>query len=226
MPSKNVVKTYIEKTYYHIYNRGVEKRKIFLDDQDYKTFLSYLKTALLPPQSLSRKSFTLQGVTFKGIPRQPKNFFGIIDLVAYVLMPNHFHLMIQQNHARSINEFMQSLCTRYAMYFNKKYKRIGTLFQNTYKAVMVQEEPYLLHLTRYIHRNPLNHTRNLTVAYSSYAEYLGKRQTPWIKPQLILSFFDSLKHPFLNSTNTYKSFVEDYEDENNLDEELENFTLE
>ena len=125
---------------------------------------------------------------------------------------------------QAIKEFMQSVCTRYSMYFNKKYKRTGALFQNRYKAVLVTEEPYLLHLTRYIHRNPRSFVEDLTTAYSSYAEYLGLRKTLWIKPQLVLSFFDTVKYPFLTQTNTYKSFVEDYKENSN--EELGEIILE
>lgn len=106
---------------------------------------------------------------------------------------------------------MQSLATRYSMYFNKKYSRVGTLFQGIYKAILVSEESYLLHLTRYIHRNPLKHTKNLHNAYSSYGEFLGIRKTAWVKPAEILSFFsnDKTKLSLIKKINSYKSFVED-----------------
>lgn len=211
MPAKNIVKPYVENGFYHIYNRGVEKRDIFLDEQDYRVFLSYLKTALLPPLPINSINFTLKGSTFKGIPKQPKNFYGLIELVAYTLMPNHFHMLIQQHNSTSITTFMQSICTRYSMYINKKYKRVGALFQSIYKGALINDEPYLLHLTRYIHRNPLKISPDFNVHYSSYLDYLGMRNTPWIKPQIVLSFFDNVKHPFLKRTNTYKSFVEQYE---------------
>ena len=98
MPRKNSLKTYIKDGYYHIYNRGVEKRIIFEDEQDYKVFLSYLKYSLLPPPKPEdiKTIFTLQGLPFKGIPRMPKNFQGKMELLAYCLMPNHFHLLVKQ----------------------------------------------------------------------------------------------------------------------------------
>lgn len=213
MPSKNTVKIYVENSFYHIYNRGVEKRNIFMDDQDYHVILQYLKDAFLPPPDPKTllKNVSFKGSTFKGISRQVKNFATDIDLVAYCLMPNHFHFLIKQYRKDSIRRFMQSLATRYSMYFNKKYSRVGTLFQGIYKAVIVSQESYLLHLTRYIHRNPLKHTKNLHTAYSSYGEFLGIRKTKWIKPAAILSFFNNNKMSLsmIKKPNSYKSFVED-----------------
>ena len=210
MPAKNVIKTYIANGIYHIYNRGVEKRNIFLDEQDYHVFLQYLKEALSDPKELTimSKSFTLKGEIFKGIPKQPKNFFGNIDLLAYCLMPNHFHLLLAQKSDHGIDHFMRSIATRYSVFFNKKRKRIGSLFQATYKATLITEESYLLHLTRYIHRNPQKYFENLEDAYSSYGEYLLKRKTRWIKTNTVLSFFTPGKFSFLKHCNSYKQFVE------------------
>src|SRR3989344_98334 len=115
MPSKNIIKTYINDSYYHLYNRGVEKRVIFLDDQDYKTFLSYLKFYLTSP---------LRGETPKYFASQTlNNHADQIKIIAYCLMPNHFHLFVKQKDKRAISYFMRSLLTRYGMYFNKRYKR-------------------------------------------------------------------------------------------------------
>lgn len=212
MPSKNIIKVNVENGYYHIYNRGVEKRKIFQDTQDYKVFLNYLKEYLSPPPELKTltTTFTLQGSTFKGVPRQPKNYHDKIVLLAYCLIPNHFHLLIKQVEKGVMKNFMQSLLTRYSMYFNKKYERVGTLFQGIYKATLINDESYLLHLSRYIHLNPFEYSPVLVRAYSSYAEYLGKRKTKWINTKLILSFFDQAKLTILKKTNSYKDFVEKY----------------
>ena len=212
MPAKNVIKIYIKDSYYHIYNRGVEKRKVFKDQQDYKVFLKYLKQSLnTPPDPKSiKQTFTLQGETFKGVPRQVKNFHKEIILLAYCLMPNHFHLLIKQNSSKSIELFMRSISTRYSMYFNKKYQRVGSLFQWPYKAVHIKDEVYLLHLSRYIHLNPIEFTNDLTRAFSSYSEYLNLRKTKWVKPEVILSSFNQAKLPFFKKTNRYQDFVEKY----------------
>jgi len=148
MPSKNIVKEFVPEAYYHIYNRGVAKQKIFLDDQDYKTFLSYLKLYLTFPN--------LQGPTLKVSPsRQLKNYFDQIKLLAYCLMPNHFHLFVWQKDANEITNFMRSLITKYAIYFNKKYKRTGGLFGGNFKSNLVNTDEYLKYMFSYIHLNPI-----------------------------------------------------------------------
>ena len=132
-------------------------------------------------------------------------------------MPNHFHLLIKQTSDRAIEGFMRSLLTRYSVYFNKRYNRVGSLFQGPYKAVIIDNESYLLHLSRYIHLNPSEYTKNLLDTYSSYPEYLGKRNTVWVKPNTILSFFNQSTKDFNRSVTTYQKFVENLEiDSDNL----------
>lgn len=219
MPPKNSLKTYVDHTYYHVYNRGVEKRTIFQDDQDYVAFLGCLKLYLTPPHPIDRRfAITLQGDSLSNESkilyapsRQPKNHTNSIELVAYCLMPNHFHLMFRQNERDSMNHFMRSLATRYSMYFNKKYERVGTLFQGTYKAVMVEHENQFLWLTKYIHRNPLglasyreSPRKLVEYPYSSYKNYLNKIHQPWIHPENILTYFSTT-----NPRSTYQAFVEE-----------------
>lgn len=210
MPSRNSVKVYVENGFYHVYNRGVEKRIIFEDDQDYKTFLKYLKEALsVPPDRESLKmTVPLQGGSFKGIPRQPKNFKNKIELLAFCLMPNHFHLLLRQFDLESMESFMRSVITRYSMYFNKRYNRVGKLFQGHYKACLINDENYLLHLSRYVHLNPSEIMKDLKVAYSSYQNYLGIANSDWLMPDLILAFFNKADKTFYKGGNTYQKFVE------------------
>ncbi len=205
MASKNSVKTYIPNSYYHIYNRGVEKRNIFLDNQDYSVFLSYLKTYLLPKdeaslkKAISSKESSIQEKDKAHKILRLKNYFNNIELLCYALLPNHFHLLIKQNE-NAINHFMNSLGTRYGMYFNKKYKRKGVLFQGVYKAVLVESEEHLLHLSRYIHLNPIKwQNANLP---SSLPDYLGERNTIWIKKERILDYFSKN-----NDVNSYENFI-------------------
>lgn len=207
MPAKNIVKVYLENGYYHLYNRGVEKRKIFIKNQDYKTFLYFLKTYLSPPPNTA---FI-----------KNKTVFEEIKLMTYVLMPNHFHLLVKQSTKDGITKFIRRVCTNYVMYFNKNYDRTGTLFQGIYKAVLIKNDEQLLHLSRYIHLNPLanrnyplNKKRHLLLnSYSSYADYLGKRKTPWLHPEEILSFFKSSRKTSLKDILSYQSFVEDYKND-------------
>lgn len=201
MPSKNTLKDYVEQSYYHLYNRGINKEKIFLDDQDYKTFLSYLKFYLTLPD--------LQGDSLKVSPsRLLKNYNGQIKLISYCLMPNHYHLMVWQNEADRINYFMRSLATKYSRYFNRKYKRLGPVFQSVYKAVIIDNESQMLYLSKYIHRNPLGilPSRSLLEGYkySSYGNYLGLFNQNWINKEAILGMFSKSK-----TNNTYREFIEE-----------------
>ena len=210
MPARNLIRVECENSYYHIYNRGVDKMTIFADEQDYSVFLKYLKDALDSPPDISKikESFTLKGYTFQGVPHQHKNFYKKVSLICYCLIQNHFHFILHQKDKQDIKNFMQAVITRYSMYFNKKYKRVGGLFQGTYKSILVDNENYLLHLSRYIHLNPSKYVSDLKSAHSSYAEYLGERNTSWVKPKIILSFFETAKLDFKKGTQTYKDFVE------------------
>lgn len=213
MASKNSVKTYIKNAYYHIYNRGVEKRNIFLDQQDYSVFLSYIQTYLIP-----KDMKTLQAILSSKISSNKekdtaikqlklKNYSNSIELLCYALMSNHFHLLVKQNEM-AINFFMNSLGTRYVMYFNRKYKRTGVLFQDVYKAVLIESEDQLLHLSRYIHTNPIRALKLTSTQWQeapypcSIAEYVGKRKTNWIKSTTILNYFSKT-----NIHNSYENFL-------------------
>ena len=223
MPARNTLKIYVENGFYHIYNRGVEKRTIFEDEQDYKVFLKNLKEILSPPDlSIMNTIFSLRGQSYKAVKTPLKNYTTEIDLCAFCLMPNHFHLLIRQDKKTSLEGFMRALMTRYSMYFNKRYKRVGSLFQGRYKAVLIENEEYLLHLSRYIHTNPSEHTNDLVNAYSSYADYLKLRDTSWVKPSFVLSFFNQSTLPGFKKL-TYQKFVEC--DETDSSRVLEGLTL-
>jgi putative transposase len=138
---------------YHVYNRGVEKRNTFLDDHDYFRFLHGLYefndkhpasrfSEVEPPNY--RKEFVI------------KNREVIVEVLAYCLMPNHFHLLIRQITEEGIVRFMQKLGTGYTNCFNKKYDRVGHLFQGRFKAVRITQESHMLHIPYYIHANPLD----------------------------------------------------------------------
>jgi len=229
MPAKNSIKIPIEDGFYHIYNRGANKQNIFENDQDYSVFLNYLKDALSPapkPQEVEKFEVEINGFTFIKPRRQPKNFYNDIDLIAYALMPNHFHLLIKQNKRESMESLMRSLATRYSMYFNKAHDRIGTLFQGIYKAVFVENENYLLYLSRYIHLNPKGNFTDLISAYSSYANYLKLKNTTWLNPRPVLDYFDQPVNPNLKKYNNYKRFVEDFDTDNQSENMLGDLALE
>lgn len=193
MPAKNTVRQFIENGYYHIYNRGVEKRDIFLDHQDYSVFLHYLKKYLDPDQG-----------------SDPKSLAKEVELIAFCLMPNHFHLQAKQISKDGITKLIRAVCTSYVMYFNNKYNRVGTLFQGKYKAVLILDDIYLLHLSRYIHLNPYPGSDPKLYLYSSYKQYLGENKLNWVKPEEILSYFKTMRKTTLKDCLSYESFVEDY----------------
>lgn len=190
MPSKNTVKKFEPDQYYHVYNRGVEKRIIFVDSEDYIVFLGLIKKYLTG----ERVSHTDNRHKFKHLGEE-------IELLSYCLMPNHFHLLLYQHTNTAITVFMRKLATGYSMYFNRKYDRVGGLFQGIYKASLITSDPYLTHISRYIHLNPQEYRE---YSYSSLRYYLRPDTAPiWVMPSRILEIFD-------DSPEKYGEFIDDY----------------
>lgn len=141
--------------YYHLYSRGTDKRDIFLDDGDPRRFQVLLFL------SNSAERIHLSNMTsYRG--RTLMNVFGdnvssndLVDIGAYCLMPNHFHLLVREKIKNGISQFMKKLLTGYSMYFNKKYERTGSLFESKFKARHVNKDNYLKYLFAYIHLNPI-----------------------------------------------------------------------
>lgn len=215
MPARNSRKQYLANGYYHIYNRGVEKRTIFQDKQDYNVFLSYLKEYLLPKDERKLQD-RLSDPTISSLERDKilkalslNNFSEEIIFLAYSLMPNHFHFCLKQNQPLSIDSFMNSIGTRYTMYFNRKYERVGSLYQGVYKAVLVESEEQLLHLSRYIHKQALRLQGEALEARqpTSYWDYIGTSRNEWVKPEDILAYFSNTRKKF-----SYETFVKPSED--------------
>lgn len=210
MASKNSIKSDIKDGFYHVYNRGVGKMVIFKDETDYAVFLSYLKEYLSPPpdkKDLFHNIYIQDRVLY--VPKRiPNNYYGKVDFCCYCLMPNHIHFLIKQLENNSMKNFLHSLLLRYSMYFNKKYERVGPVFQGRYKGVFIDNDAYLLYLSKYIHLNPLKYTKDLIMAKSSYADYLGLKNTPWLHKELILQYFNNKVLIDFKKTNDYKKFVE------------------
>lgn len=198
MPAKNTVKVYVDDSFYHVYNRGLNKRVIFLDDQDYKVFLLLIKRYLNPVPEMRTS-----GGPYPTFARE-------VELHAYCLMPNHFHLLLYQIKSGGITELLRAITTSYSMYFNKKYNRIGPLFQGKFKASLINTDAYLHHISRYIHLNPAEYE---SWPYSSLRYYLGRGCPSWLKTNRILAVFDG-------SPSKYLRFVADYEEQKQLLDEL------
>lgn len=188
MPGRNTLKIYVADCYYHLYNRGLNRAAIFIDEEDYKYFEWLLARCLSPAPIANHRGREYTWLRDK------------LSLHAYCLMPNHFHLFTYQKDASGISKVMSSLLTAYSLYFNKKYKRRGPLFENTYRAVLITDDAQLQHITRYIH---LNHKDYKTWPHSSYHDFVSKPRE-WIEPLPILKLF--------GSRSRYVRFVADYED--------------
>jgi putative transposase len=187
-------KTFHPGGYYHVFNRGNNKELIFLDQQDFLNFLKRLRIVLnLLPTPNIRQRGALR------VRPLPKNSFSIL---AYCLMPNHFHFLIQQVSNVMIGELIKKVCVSYAMYFNRKYNRVGNIFQDTFKAKEILNDSYLTYLSAYIHNNP---DSALNYPYSSLIEYSKQSLDQICNTEFILKYFDGDK-------NRYIDFVSGYSD--------------
>ena len=200
---------------YHLYNRGVEKRNVYLDKQDHYRFIHclYEFNDQAPANNLwyhFNKNSEVQP-RYKGDP--------LIEILAFCLMPNHYHLLVRQKAKKGIVQFMQKLGTGYTMYFNQKYDRVGGLFQGRFKAVPVTQNSHLLYLPYYIHLNPLDlimpewrqkEIKSWSEAikylenyrWSSHLDYMGKENFPSVTRRgFLLKIFGGskkYKEGFLN----------------------------
>lgn len=158
--------------YYHIYNRGVNHSNIFLTKRNYYFFLEKVKQYLLP----------------------------YADIVAYCLMPNHFHLLILVKNGEEISSALKKVFLSYTKSLNKETNRSGPLWEGRYKSKFVPEDDYLLHLSRYIHLNPVKAklvNKPTNWKFSSYSDYLKPKGVTFVN-----------KNAILKQVNDYQNFVE------------------
>lgn len=214
---------------YHIYNRGVEKRKIFLDKQDYLRFIHDLFEFNDETPAINTTFYFDHLKNIEVQPRyikQPRKL--LVEILCFSLLPNHFHLLLRQKKDQGIIKFMQKLGTGYTMYFNQKYKRVGSLFQGRFKATLVKQESHFIYLPDYIHLNPLDaiepnwregKIKNYKEAirflenyrWSSYLDYTGKKNFPSVTSRkFLLGFFDGPEE--------YKKQIENWLKEIHLEE--------
>lgn len=189
MPSRNVLKVQAPESFYHVYVRGINKMPIFIDDKDYLYFLYLFDRYLSDDSTKNVKKYLYP------------NYLGKIDIHAYCLMQNHFHLLIYQFNIPYMQKFMHSIMTSYSRYFNLRHKRSGPVFESRYKAVRIDNESFLQHISRYIHLNP---KKWQSYCYSSLQYYANGNSPEWMKTNIILEQF--------NSTTDYINYLTDYED--------------
>lgn len=187
---------------YHVYNRGVDARDIFSDEYDLLRFLESMKVFNdeAPSGSIYEQSFD-KDISLGALTPKSKK---LVNIVAYCLNPNHFHLILEQLYEKGISEFMQRVGGGYTTYFNIKQKRKGALFMGTFKSRRVSTNEYLLHLSAYVNLNDRVHQLGaLTpkLIRSSWEEYVGKVEEPLCEKDIILGQFKNV--------NEYKEYAED-----------------
>lgn len=205
--------------YYHLYNRGTDKRKIFLDNADQERFISllYLCNSGIPIHRSDHMGASLKKIL--SVPRETE----LVDIGAYCLMTNHFHLLVHEQTEGGISIFMQKLATAYTMYFNKKNTRTGALFEGRFRAQHVQNDEHLKYLFAYIHLNPIgiiedewktHHIKNKKkaeefLASYSYSSYLDYAQSTHERPEHAI--INKLAFPeYFEKTTDFKDYVSDW----------------
>ncbi len=209
----------VNEQIYHVYNRGTDKREIFLEKMDYLRCIHNLfEFNNSNPSSPSNIRFHIKtpknvGVNEikKSLDTECPNFSKpkrnlLVNILAFALMPNHFHLLLEQKQDDGVSKFLHKLSMGYSKYFNEKHKRSGVLFQGKFKAVPVEHNRQLLHLPYYIHLNPLdlkypgwrkndlpNYKKAMqfleTYRWSSYPDYIGKKNFPSVTQRDFLTKF-------------------------------------
>lgn len=217
---------FVENHIYHIYNRGVEKRDIFLTDKDRLRFIHDL-FEFNDEDCVSNLTYYFNRQSKEVEPqymkpkRKPRKL--LVEILIFTLMPNHFHLLLKQKVENGIVRFMQKLGTGYSMYFNQKHERVGGLFQGRFKAVLVNEEPHFMYLPHYIHQNPLsviNYGGSTPLdwrkmmeflenyRWSSFPDYIGKKNFPSVTSrEFLLEVFEGMN----NYKKETKEFLRDRE---------------
>lgn len=207
---------------YHCYSRGIDKRTVFIDEHDATRFVELLYLAN-DIASLRREDIRLENHVFSHSRKEP-----VVAVEAYVLMPNHYHLILREIVEGGISTFMQKLGTAYTMYFNAKYQRSGNLFVKPFRAKYVADDRYFQHLVRYIHLNPAELFEHffkegrvldtgaleqslLEYKYSSLIDYLGMQRPE--RALLDTEGFEvvqsiSLQKLLQNATEYYAEFSE------------------
>ncbi len=188
----------VDDEIYHIYNRSFNQQTIFLDKSYYARAISSL--------NLYRHLINIKYAFFKThLPKTQKKIIEekipLIEIIAYCFMPNHFHLLVKQIHEQGIVKAVGKFSTSYAKYFNTRRNKKGPVFEGRFKAVLIESNEQLLHVSRYIHLNPyssslikMNGIKDYP--YSSIGDYLGNSKDQISDPSIVLRQFKSRKSYF------------------------------
>lgn len=209
---------FAEHEHYHVFGRGTNREKIFIDDRDKARFI-FLITHFQSPTRINNVSWYTESFLKKGsfsIRKDKVNEIlkkRSVRLVAFVLMPNHFHLLIQNLEDKILSVYMHRILTAYSKYFNAKYKKKGHVFEGPFKAVHTKNNTQLLHLSAYIHKNPkeIKNWENTydEYPYSSYQDYIGlNRWGNFLSTEIVLKQFkDQAKYKDFVLESTAKDII-------------------
>jgi len=173
-----------------------------MDEKDYLRFLISMRefNQMKPIESLYRQEQLRRQTREEAEPLRfalanRRGSASLVEIICYCLNPNHYHFLLKQKKEKGIEKFMQKLGTGYTMYFNEKYKRSGSLFQGTFKSIQVKTDGYFWQLSCYINGNPEIHKISKAEDYkwSSYRDYLEKRNGTLSNKNIILKDFDNIK---------------------------------
>ncbi|MEK7504323.1 MAG: transposase [Patescibacteria group bacterium] len=192
--------------YYHLYNRGIDKRNVFSNQKDLNRFFQSMIefNTTKPIGSIYENSFVKSGQLGGETSKLKNKNKKLVNFVAYCLNSNHYHFIIKQTQERGIEKFMQRLGTGYTMYFNEKEKRSGSLFQGVFKSLHINTNEYLLHLSAYVNLNDRVHqlgSETSKLVKSSWREYIGDDKKEFCKKDIILGQF--------RNTEDYKTFTKE-----------------
>ena len=213
----------VAREIYHVFNRSVARQPIFLSQRHYRHIVELINFYRFEKPPIRYSYFDRLNKEQKEIfiKLNMQNKKPMISILAYCLMPNHFHFLLKPTTDTAVSAFMRNLQNSYSKYFNTKHKRSGSLFQSMFKAVRIETEEQLIHVSRYIHLNPVSssviHIKDLErYPWSSFNAYLtGKK---FVEPDIILKLF--------SSPAAYKSFVFDNADYQKTLENIKHLTLE
>ncbi len=210
---------------YHIFNRGVEKRPTFTDKRELgrgiKT-IDFYRFANLPLK-LSKFLVLPESEKTKFIQKVHGEYQKLVQIICYCLMPNHFHFLVKQTKTNGVSAFAANFTNSYTKYFNTKHERVGPLFQGLFKAVRIESDEQLMHVSRYIHLNPVSSflirpDQLKNYQWSSYPEYLDLSSERIADKEIVLDLFPSKEK--------YKQFVLDQVDYARELESIQHLVLE
>ena len=190
---------FVNKEYYHIFNRGVDRRIVFADKWDLDRFFQSMIefNTLEPIGSIYENSFRKDPLGSFA----PKSQKKLVDFICYCLNPNHYHFILSPLADKGIEKFMHKIGGGYTNYFNEKHERTGSLFQGVFKAIHIDSNEYLLHLSAYINLNNKIHSLGSEAPKSSWKEYIGDKQANFCNKKIILGQF--------KNQSEYKKFAGD-----------------